>query len=464
VPAAVVHTPHYGLTFATLVTAVLAYTLMQSMLAPALLTIQQDVHTTTTAVSWLLSGYLLVASVAAPILSRFGDIFGKRLLIVCVLGCFFAGTLICALSTSIEGLLLGRLTQGAGGALLPLAVGIIRDEFPPRRIVAGVAILSGVVGTGASLGFVLAGPITDHLSYHWLFWIPLVPIGVAGVACLLIVPESPRRDRVPIDWLGAILLAGWLVAVLLAVSQASSWGWGSPKVIGLFVLGGIGFAIWVAVELRMEHPLVDMEILRLRGVWTANAVAFLMTFALFTSFVLVPRLAETPASTGYGFGSSVTGGSLLLLPLTLAMLVMSMVVGRLLPRVGPKRFIVAGSGLAACAFVLLTFRHATPGQVALTSTLLGIGLGSAHSSIANQVIAWVPQTHTSGAMGMNSIVRFGGGAFGAQVSAAVLAATVTVSGFPSERGFEVTFAIAAGAAALGAALASLAPDRHGRYP
>jgi EmrB/QacA subfamily drug resistance transporter len=436
---------------------------MQSMVAPALLTIQQDVHTTTTAVSWLLSGYLLVASVAAPILSRFGDIFGKRLLILCVLGCFFAGTLICALSSTIEELLAGRVVQGAAGALLPLAVGIIRDEFPPRRIVAGVAILSGVVGTGASLGFVLAGPITDHLSYHWLFWIPLVPIGVAALACLLVVPESPRRDRVPIDWLGALLLAGWLVAVLLAVSQASEWGWTSSKVIGLFLVGGLVFAVWMVVELRLAHPLVDMEILRLRGVWTANAASFLLTFALFTSFVLVPQLAETPASTGYGFGSSVTGGSLLLVPMTVAMLLMSMVVGRLVPRVGPKRFIVAGSALSACSFALLTARHATPWQVVLASALLGIGFGSAHSSVANQVIAWVPQTHTSGAMGMNSIVRFAGGAFGAQVSAAVLAATLTASGFGSERGFEVAFAIAAGAGAIAAAVASLAPARHGRY-
>jgi len=441
---------------------VLAYTLMQSMLAPALLAIQHDVHTTTTAVSWLLTGYLLMASVAAPILSRFGDLFGKRLLIVSVLGCFFAGTLVCALGASIEQLLVGRVMQGAAGALLPLAVGIIRDEFPTPRIVAGVAILSGVVGTGASLGFVLAGPITDHLSYHWLFWIPLVPIGVAAVACLLVVPESPRRDRVPIDWFGALLLAAWLVAMLLGVSQASEWGWGSERVVGLFVLGGVLFAVWAAVEARVSHPLVDMEILRRRGVWTSNGTSFLISYALFTSFVLVPQLAEAPSSTGYGFGSSVTGGALLLVPLTLAMLGMSVVAGRLVPRHGPKRFIVAGAFVSACALAALTLAHATPWQVALASGLLGLGLGSAHSSVANQVIAWVPQTHTSGAMGMNSIVRFAGAAFGAQVSAAVLATTVTAV-FPTERGFELAFAIAAGAAATGAAVASLAPSRGGRY-
>jgi EmrB/QacA subfamily drug resistance transporter len=432
---------------------------MQSMVTPALLTIQHDVHTTTTAVSWLLSGYLLVAAVAAPILSRFGDIFGKRLLIICVLGSFFAGTLVCALSTSIEELLAGRVLQGAGGALVPLAIGIIRDEFPPRRIVAGIAMISGVVGTGASLGFVLAGLITDYLSYHWLFWIPLIPIGFAALACVIVVPESPRRDRVPIDWVGAVLLAGWLVAVLLGVSQAPRWGWGFPEVIGLFLAGAVIFVLWVAIELRRTHPLVDMQLLRLRGIWTVNATSFLMTFALFTSWVLVPQLAEAPTSTGYGFGYSVTGGALLLLPLTLAMLVMSVVVGRLISRVGPKRFIVAGTLLTAGSLVLLTLAHATPWQVALASLLLGIGLGSAHASMANQVIAWAPKTQTSGAMGMNSIVRFVGGAFGAQVSAAALAATVATSGFPSERGFELAFVIGAGAASIAALAESFAPAR-----
>ena len=328
--------PHYGLTFSTLVTAVLAFSLMQSLVAPALLQIQQDIHTTTTTVTWMLTAYLLAASVATPILSRFGDIFGKRLLLIVVLGAFLTGTLVCALGTSIEQLLIGRTIQGAGGALFALSVGIIRDEFPSTRVVAGVATLSGIIATGSSLGIVLSGPISDHLSYHWLFWLPLAPIALATAACFVVGAESPKRDRVPVDWLGGVLLASWLVAILLGVTEASTWGWGSVRVLGLFALGAALFAVWVAVEVRMAYPLVDMNLMRLRGVWTSNATAFLVGFGLFTGFVLIPQFAEAPASTGYGFGASVTGGSLLLVPLTLAMLGTSMVVGRILPARGAE--------------------------------------------------------------------------------------------------------------------------------
>ena len=338
--------PHYGLTFATLVVAVLAYSLMQSLVAPALLSIQHDVNTTTTTVTWLLTGYLLSACVATPILSRFGDMFGKRRMVIYVLFAFFVGTLVCALATSITQLIVGRVIQGAGGALFPLSVGIIRDEFPSRRVVTGVATLSGIIGTGSSIGIVLAGPITDYLSYHWLFWIPLVPIAAATAACFVVVPESPKRDRVPVDWLGGVLLAAWLVAILLAVSESTKWGWGSARIIGLFAAGALVSILWVAVEARTVHPLVDMQIMRMRAVWTSNAAAFLIGFGLFTGFVLIPQFAEAPTSTGYGFGASVTRGSLFLVPMSMAMLIVSLLVGKALARMGPRLPIAIGALLS----------------------------------------------------------------------------------------------------------------------
>jgi MFS family permease len=455
--------PHYGLTFATLVMAVLAYALMQSLVAPALLSIQHDVHTSTTTVTWLLSGYLLSACVATPILSRFGDMFGKRRMVICVLLAFLVGTVVCALATSITQLILGRVIQGAGGALFPLSVGIIRDEFPSRRVVTGVATLSGIIGTGSSIGIVLAGPITDYLSYHWLFWIPLVPIAAATAACFVVVPESPKRDRVPVDWLGGVLLAAWLVAILLAVSESTKWGWGSGRIVGLFAGGAVLAVVWGAVEARTVHPLVDLQIMRLRAVWTSNAAAFLIGFGLFTGFVLIPQFAEAPASTGYGFGASVTGGSLLLVPMSLAMLVVSMVVGKTLPRTGTRLPITVGALLTGSALAALALAHGHPWEVYLESSLIGLGIGSAYASLANQVVDWVPSTHTSVAIGMNAIVRFAGGAFGAQVSAAVLAGSSGASGRPTEHGFVVAFGIAA-AVAMSAAFVAFAAPGRGRRP
>ena len=161
--------PHYNLTF-----SILAIAVPRSLVAPALRTIQTDLHTTTTAVAWVFTGYLLSASVATPIVGRLGDMFGKKRMLVVTLAIVAVGTLVAALATSIGVLILGRVIQGAGGAIFPLSFAIIRDEFPRERVPTGIALISAILGVGGGLGIVLAGPITQHLSYHWLFWLPLV--------------------------------------------------------------------------------------------------------------------------------------------------------------------------------------------------------------------------------------------------------------------------------------------------
>src|SRR6185295_3913191 len=122
-------------------------------------------------VTWVLTAYLLSASVATPLLGRLGDIHGKEHVLVGVLIALGVGTLISALANSIELLVLGRIVQGAGGGVFPLAFGIIRDEFPRERVAGGIGLISGLLGIGGGLGIVLAGPIIDNLGYHWPFWI-----------------------------------------------------------------------------------------------------------------------------------------------------------------------------------------------------------------------------------------------------------------------------------------------------
>ena len=126
-------------------------------------------------------------------------------------------------------MIVARTIQGLGGAIFPLAFGIIRDEFPRERVAGAIALMSGILGIGGGLGIVLAGPILEGLSYHWLFWIPFVVTLVAMVAAIFFIPESPVRAPGSVHWLGAVLLTGWLVGLLLAVSQAPTWGWTSAR-------------------------------------------------------------------------------------------------------------------------------------------------------------------------------------------------------------------------------------------
>ena len=237
---------HYGLTFAVLALAAGTFAILQSLVAPALPEIQRELHASATAVTWVLTAYLLSASIFTPIVGRLGDMFGKERTLVVSLGVLGAGTLLAALATNIEVLIVARVIQGCGGAIFPLSFGIIRDEFPRARVAHGIALISAILGIGAGLGIVLAGPIVDALDYHWLFWIPLVLIVVATVATVFFVPESPIKVPGRVNWLGAFLLSGWLVCLLVGISEGSSWGWSDPRILGLLAAAIVLLGLWVA--------------------------------------------------------------------------------------------------------------------------------------------------------------------------------------------------------------------------
>jgi EmrB/QacA subfamily drug resistance transporter len=452
------HRQHYGITFAVLALAGGTFSLLQSLVAPALPEIQRDLHTSATAVAWILTAYLLSASVFTPILGRLGDMFGKEHMLVVALVVLGAGTLVAALATSIEVMIAGRVIQGCGGAVFPLAFGIIRDEFPRERVAQGIALISAILGIGGGLGIVLAGPIVDTLSYHWLFWFPLVAVAIATVATLLFVPESPVRAPGRINWLGAALLSAWLVALLVAISEGSSWGWGDGRTLGLLAVAGVLLAAWIAAENRAGEPLVDMRMMRVRGVWTVNAAAFLVGAGMYTSFILIPQFVETPAGAGYGFAATVTQAGLFLLPSTVGMLLVSPLAGRMAARVGARLPLLLGSITTAVAFAFLAVAHDATWEFYVGSAILGAGIGLAFASLANLIVEAVRPDQTGVATGMNTVMRSIGGSVGSTIAASVIAGTVTAAHLPTEGGFTVAFAIAAVACAL-AALASLAVPR-----
>src|SRR5919202_4356429 len=158
----------YNITLAVLATAALAYALLQTMVAPALPAIQRDLGASTTSVTWVLTVYLLTASVATPIIGRLGDMYGKERVLVLTLVVFGIGSLISALSHSLGPLVAGRAVQGLGGAVFPLAFGIIRDEFPREKVATAIGLISATFGIGGGGGLVLSGVLVDNLSWEWI--------------------------------------------------------------------------------------------------------------------------------------------------------------------------------------------------------------------------------------------------------------------------------------------------------
>src|SRR5271165_7669478 len=246
---------HPTLILAVLSLAGVAYAMLSSSVVPALPTIQRALHTSETDITWLLTGYLLSASVGTAIIGRLGDMYGKERLLLYTLVVLAGGTLLAAVSSSLAVIVLARFIQGASGGIFPLAFGIVRDEFPRERVAGSIGLLSAILGVGAGVGIVLSGVIIEHLNYHWLFWIPLVAIVLAAVATWRFIPESPIRVPGRINWLAATLMTIGLSTVLIAVSETTTWGWGSAKTLGLIAAGLAVQGVWIAVETRSEHPL-----------------------------------------------------------------------------------------------------------------------------------------------------------------------------------------------------------------
>jgi EmrB/QacA subfamily drug resistance transporter len=431
---------HHNLTLLVLGASALAYALSQTMVAPALPEIQRSLHTSTTSVTWVLTVYLLTASVATPIIGRLGDMFGKERMLLLTLVFFGIGSLVAALSHSIGMLVAGRAIQGIGGAVFPLAFGIIRDEFPPDKVATGIGMISATFGIGGGGGLVLSGLIVDHLAYEWIFWLALVFVAMAIVATHLFVPESPIKSPAKIDWAGAALLSGGLVCLLLGVSEGNRWGWTSPRELASFGAALVLLVLWTRYELRTPEPLVDMNMLRRRAVLTPNLTAVLMGFGMFGSFIIIPQLVQQPVSTGYGFGASVTEAGLFLLPSTTVMLFAGPIAGTLGERVGSKLPLLLGTLLAATSFAFLAEIHDQRWAIYVGTAILGLGIGFSFAAMANVVVEAVDQRQTGVATGMNTIMRTIGGSLGGQMSASVLTAHV-VAGHPSSSAFTIAFTL-----------------------
>jgi MFS family permease len=277
----------------------------------------------------------------------------------------------------------------------------------------------------------------------------------------LFVPESPVRQPGKINWLAAVLLSSWLVCLLIGVSKAPTWGWGSTAVLGLLAVGVVLCGIWIRVEWRAEHPLIDMQMMRQTTVWTNNLVAFLFGVGIYSSGAIIPEFLQTPKAVGYGFGLSITMSSVYLLPQIALMFVFGLWSGGISNRIGSKRTLMIGGASTGLGYVIFTFFNTRPGEILAASALIGVGMGLAFSALAHLIVQAVPKTQTGVASGMNANIRTIGGALGAAVVASIVAATLQASGYPSKIGYTWSFGLMALTTFAGVAVALLVPaPRH----
>ena len=437
----------------------LAFVLAQTTVIPALGDIQRELNASANGITWMVTAYLLVASIATPIFGRLGDMFGKERLLAISLAAFAVGSIVCALADSLGLMIVGRGLQGLGGGVFPLSFGIIREEFPRERVPTGIALLGAIAAVGSAIGLPLGGVLADGPGFHWIFLLAAIMGALATVSTHLFVPESPVRNPGRVDFVGAGILGVGLTALLIGISRSANWGWSDARTLGLITGGLVVLALFGLFEHRHKAPLVNMRTFTQRPVLTTNVSTLLIGSAMISTFVLVPQLAQLPKDAGFGF--SATEAGLLLAPGGIVSMLVAPFVGKLGERRGSKLPFFGGALITAAALFGLAAAHGTPALVVLWACLMSAGMGAAFAAIPNLIVGAVDEKETGEATGVNTIVRNVGSAVGAQVGGTIIASHVLASGLPADSGFTIAFLISAFGALVAAGSVLLIPGRLG---
>nr|WP_255926036.1 MFS transporter [Streptantibioticus rubrisoli] len=448
------------LAFAGIVVAV-----MQTLVVPLIAELPRLLHTTTSNASWVITATLLAGAVATPVMGRLGDMFGKRRILFCSLGLLLIGSLVCAFTSDLLPMVVGRTLQGGAMGVIPLGISIMRDEVPAERMGSAMALMSSSLGVGSALGMPAAAFVAEHANWHVLF---MGSAGLAAVALLLaalFVPESPVRTPGRFDIIGAVGLSAGLVCLLLGISKGSDWGWGSGTTLGLFAASVVILIVWGAVELRVRQPLVDLRTTARRQVLLTNLAAITIGFAMYAMSLVLPQLLQLPKATGYGLGQSMVVAGLCVVPGGVVMILLSPVSAKISAARGPKVSLMLGSVVIAAGYASALGLTHTVWQTLIVSAIIGGGIALAYAAMPALIMGAVPTSETAAANGLNTLMR----SIGTSTASAVLGVVLThmtkpLGGvpLPSMNGFRTSFVIACAACAAALLIAAFLPGRSAR--
>ena len=435
-----------------LLAASIAVTFQNFVAIPAIPAVDREFHAGTEWSTWLLTAFLLVSCVCAPLLGRVADQFGKRRVLLACAVPFFLGSVISALGPSIGIVIAGRALQGVGGAIIPISFAIVRDVFPQEAIGRAVAVQATSLPIGISSALLL-GEVADLLSWRYLFGLGAVLTAASVVMIARHVPASAERVHTDLDVRGGVLLTAGLVPLLLGLTEGGNWGWTSAATLGLFGASAIALVVWIINELNEAEPMVDVRMLAKRPVLLTNTSTFFSTgIAITGALVLVPRLLAIPRDA-YGFGASTTVISLYMLAWAIPGIVAPAIGGVLRRRVGTKWPLVAGCASIAAGLALLAGWNSTPLDVVAALVLMGFGLPIVTSASAHITLESVGQGETAVALGINNVSRQLGGLIGAQACAAILASqTIGATDIPEQSLFVLAFGLCAAAGVIAASV------------
>ncbi|HWH25696.1 MAG TPA: MFS transporter [Pseudolysinimonas sp.] len=433
------------LVYAALSTAIVSS--LGMLLVP---TIAREMDVSISTAQWMLTVNLLVGAIATPVMGRLSDGPHKKRILVIALVVILIGSVVAALAPNFTIFLIGRALQGLTYGIVPVTIALARRYLPDAKVSFGISSLSVTVATGIGIGYPLTGIIAGVFHYQFAFWFAVLFVVTAIVVVVRAVPNGPdaRAERRPFDFAGAIFLGLGLGGLLIAVSEGPTWGWGAHATVGTFAAAALAVAVWVFVELRSEHPLINLHVLKNGEVLLANATAVGIGTSMYMGFSIGSLIAQAPAETGYGIALPLFWAGFVIMPMSVGSFSANRLVRRIATRVHLTTLLPIGAAIVTASTVLLVFAHDELWEILLGMLLFGVGIGTTYAAMPALIARRVAIEELGSAVSFNQVLRTVGGSFGSAISGAVLAANMAPDLHPSGTGITVALAVGAVGSAL----------------
>jgi MFS family permease len=448
-----------------LVGITLVVSIISSLGAPLLPDVAKDLHVSLPNAQWSLTAALIAGAIAAPVLGRLGDGRHRRQSILGALFVVTAGGVIAGLADSLPVLVVGRVMQGFGLGLAPIAMAAARDHLDGEHARRTIALLSVSGATGLGAGYPISGLIAQQVDLHAAFFFGAVLSAVALVAAYLQIPSNRDGAAVSLDVTGAAVGSLGVVALMIGIGEGHEWGWASTPTLGCFALAVGVLVLWVRHQLHAAAPLVDLSQLRHRAVLGADASASLLGIALYMFLTVITEFVQTPSAEGFGFGASTLVAGLCLVPFSAASLLGSRLMTATLRRGGSRVALGIGGLAIAAAGIFFALVHGALWQACVMMAILGIGFGFTFAAIPGLITRAVPAHEVGSAMGFYQVVRSIGFSAGSALVASILAShEVAGSSFPAVGGYTTALWTGAAIAVLATLVAVTLAPREERAP
>lgn len=454
-------TARAGGVITTLALAGTVAAVMQTLVTPLIAELPQILHTSSSNAAWVITVTLLVAGVCVPVTGRLGDLLGKRPMLLACAVPLIAGSVVCALASSVVPMIVGRGLQGMGMGMVPLGIALLRDVVPTEKLSGSIALVSASMGIGGALGLPIAAAVAEYTSWRALFWGSAVLAAIVAALIYTFVPNTPAAAKGQrFDAPGAIGLAIGLVSLLLAISKGADWGWASATTLGLFAVAVVALGVWGFYELRTRDPLVDLRTTARPRVLMTNISSILVGVGMYSFMLIAPQLLQFPEATGYGLGQSMLACGLYLAPGGVMMMIVSPLGGKLINARGPKIALVLGALVISAGYGISLLLMGSAWGLMIVGIVINSGVGLAYGAMPALIMSSVPLSETAAANGFNALMRSLGTTIGSAVVGVVLAQmTINLGGhsLASENGFRVGLTVGCAVALVAAAVAAFIP-------